>query len=174
MCNGVTLNVDLKGITDKMTTFQYTLNDAYFEAIGASDITNGNVICDLVVRKAETFFELNFYIEGTVQVQCDRCLDVMNQYIHTDNQLIVKLGEEYSEDDDFITIVEDDGVLDVSWFIYEFIALSIPVQHVHDADECNAEMMRLLNEHSLIGKEAEEEVIVDPRWSKLSGLFDEK
>lgn len=44
----------------------------------------------------DTFYELISYIDGTVAVPCDRCLEDMDQSITADNKLIVKLGEEYS------------------------------------------------------------------------------
>lgn len=66
-----------------------------------------------------------------IHIPCDICLDDMDQSIETDNRLVVKFGEDYSEDDDLVTVAENEGILDVSWFIYEFIALNIPIKHVH-------------------------------------------
>ena len=50
----------------------------------------------------------------------DICLDDMDQTIETNDRLVVKFGEEYSEDDDLVTVAENEGILDVAWFIYEF------------------------------------------------------
>ena len=55
----------------------------------------------------------------------------MDQTIETNDRLVVKFGEKYSEDDDLVTVAENEGILDVAWFIYEFIDLNIPIKHVH-------------------------------------------
>ena len=66
--------------------------------------------------------------------------------IEADNKLVAKFGEEYSEDDDLITVPENEGILDVAWFIYEFIELVIPIKHVHAPGKCNPAMMKMLDE----------------------------
>ena len=105
---------------------------------------------------------------------CDRCLDEMSQPIAADNRLAVKLGAEYSDGDDLVTIDENEGILDVSWFIYEFIVLAIPIKHVHEPGLCNAAMIEALEEHSAARSSDEEEVQdVDPRWQALLKLKDE-
>ncbi len=57
---------------------------------------------------------------------------------------VVKFGEDYSEDDDLVTVAENEGILDVSWFIYEFIDLNIPIKHVHAPGKCNPAMIEML------------------------------
>ena len=96
----------------------------------------------------------------------------MEVVIDADNRLAARLGAEYSEDDDLITVDENDGTIDVAWFIYEFIELALPIRHVHAAGKCNPAMVELLNKHSAAqGGEAEEEhTSMDPRWAELKKL----
>lgn len=167
-----TLRVDLKGLSTEKTVYNYALDDDYFKAIEAPDVRKGKLTCELVVKKTSTLFELDFHTEGTIQIPCDRCLEDMDQDICTDDKLVVKFGEEYSEEDDYVTIPEDEGILDVSWFIYEFIVLNIPIKHVHASGLCNAAMIKLLEEHTITRSSGEdEESAIDPRWSKLSELL---
>ena len=147
------------------------LDSAYFEAIEAPEVRRGNVCVDLMIHRTENFFDLDFSINGTVMVPCDLCLDDMEQPIETDNHLVVKFGEEYSEDDDLITVEEADGTLDVAWLIYEFIALDIPIKHVHAPGKCNAAMIKALEEHSATRSSGEDDAEeMDPRWSELKKL----
>jgi uncharacterized metal-binding protein YceD (DUF177 family) len=114
------------------------------------------------------FFELLFHTEGSVIVSCDRCLDDMEQPIETDNRLMVKLGDAYSEVDDTVTIDENEGILDVSWFIYEFVMLAIPIKHVHAPGKCNSVMTQKLEELSGAVRSSKEEAeLADERWSAL-------
>ena len=149
----------------------FDLNDDFFGALDGSQLEHGALHVSVSIRKMAGFFELLFHTEGSVVVTCDRCLDDMDQPIETDNKLVVKLGDTYSEDDDTVTIDENEGILDMSWFIYEFIMLSIPIKHVHAPGKCNSAMTQKLEELSgAVRSGEEEEEAIDPRWEKLKNL----
>ena len=165
------MKVDLKALKEGVTQLHFCLGDEYFEAIEANDFQRGNIDVDLDIRYTEDFYEFQFRINGVVLVPCDRCLEDMEQSIETENRLVVKLGEEYSEDDDLVTVAEDEGILDVAWFIYEFIDLNIPIKHVHAPGKCNPAMIRMLEEHTVARSDEEEgEKSMDPRWEALLKL----
>ena len=171
MCSLERLKIDLKSLTDGVTILEFDLDDQFFEALDTSDVKQGALHVSVSIRKATGFFELQFHTEGTVTVTCDRCLDDMEQPIAADNRLVVKLGAVYSEEDDVITVSEDEGILDTSWLIYEFVVLAIPIKHVHAPGKCNPAMSQVLEE--LSADRSSDEVSdqpIDPRWSKLANL----
>ena len=171
MCSLEELKIDLKDLSEGVSTFRFNLGDAWFESLEEGEIKQGNVSVSIDVDRTDDYFNLDFHVEGFVTVPCDRCLDDMDQPIVSDQHLVAKFGEEYSEDDDLITVKEADGTLDVAWLIYEFIALDIPIKHVHAPGKCNAAMIKALEEHSATrssGEDATEEM--DPRWSELKKL----
>ena len=162
--------IDLKALPQGVTNLEFKLDDEYFQAIDAPDIQRGELKSSLSINRTDDFYELNFHTEGVVHIPCDICLDDMDQTIETNDRLVVKFGEEYSEDDDLVTVAENEGILDVSWFIYEFIALNIPIKHVHAPGKCNPAMIEMLNQHSAARSGEEEEETVDPRWEALLKL----
>jgi uncharacterized metal-binding protein YceD (DUF177 family) len=165
------LKIDLKSLTDEETTLSFDLDDSYFATLDGADVKKGSLHVSVSIRKATGFFELLFHTVGTVIVPCDRCLDDMEQPVETDNRLIVKFGSEYSEEDDIIVVPEDEGILDASWIIYEFVALVIPIRHVHAPGKCNPAMTKALEELSADRSSDEESSqAVDPRWEKLKNL----
>ena len=165
------LKIDLKALKDDELRQTFDLDEEFFEALDGSQVERGTLHVSVSIRKMTGFFDLHFHTEGTVTVACDRCLDDMNVPIETDNCLTVKLGATYAEDDDTVTIAEDEGILDTSWFIYEFIVLAIPIKHVHAPGECNSAMTQRLEELSGAARSGEEEVeMTDPRWSALMKL----
>ena len=171
MCSLEQFKIDLKRLTDEVTTFEYNLDNRFFAALDSSELRQGTLHVSVSIRKAIGFFELQFHSEGIVTVTCDRCLDDMDQPISTDNRLVVKLGTAYSEEDDVIIVSEDEGILDTSWLIYEFIMLAIPIKHVHAPGKCNPAMSKVLEELSTDRSSDEESnQPVDPRWSKLAEL----
>ena len=91
----------------------------------------------------------------------------MEQSVETDNRLVVKLGSEYSEEDDIIVVPEDEGILDTSWIIY----VVIPIRHVHAPGKCNPAMTKALEELSADRSSDEEsDQPIDPRWEALLKL----
>ena len=171
MCSLERCKIDLKGLTDETTVLEWDLDNSFFGALDQTEVEGGALHVSLSIRKASGFFELLFHTVGTIDIACDRCLDLMEQPIETDNHLTVKLGSTASEDDDTVTVDEDEGILDTSWLIFEFVALAIPIQHVHATGKCNPAMTKALEELSADRSGDEESTqAIDPRWEKLKNL----
>jgi len=171
MCSLERYKIDLKALTEDITPLEWQLDNQFFQSLEDAQVQNGSLHVSGSIRKAVGFFELILHTEGTVQVPCDRCLDMMDQPIEADLRLVVKIGPEYQEEDDIITVDENEGVLQMAWFIYESIVLAVPIQHVHQPGECNDAMMRVLEEHSAArSSDADAEENIDPRWSALKNL----
>jgi uncharacterized metal-binding protein YceD (DUF177 family) len=171
MCSLEQYKINLKGLVDEVTSLDYDLDDSYFTALDSSELEHGVLHVSGSIRKATGFFELLLHVEGTVAVACDRCLDNMDQSIMTDQRLIVKLGIADSEEDETIVVEENEGILDLSWFIYELIVLAIPIKHVHAPGKCNPAMSQVLEELSTDRSSDEESSQpIDPRWNKLATL----
>ena len=82
-------------------------------------------------------------------------------------------------------VPEEEGTINVAWFLYEFIALAIPIKHVHAAGKCNKAMAAKLRQHTArslddleepLDEEQEEmsgeDAAVDPRWEALKGFLE--
>lgn len=180
-------NIPLEDLPEGMSTFEYVLERKFFDAIEGEEVRKGNVAVVVHVKRSSATFELNFEIKGVIQIPCTRCLDDMDQEVDTRNRLIVKFGEEYSEESDEIVIIpEDEGEINIAWFLYEFIALTIPIKHVHPAGECNRIVSSKFRKHRAVSTddesednegggdedfaEEEESRSNDPRWDALKGL----
>ena len=170
MCSLEPFKIDLKSLTDETATLAWDVNDSFFQALDESELQSGSLHVSGSIRKAVGFFELLLHTVGTVRIPCDRCLDMMDQPIEADLRLVVKLGSEYTEDDDIITVDEKEGILDTAWIIYESIVLAVPIQHVHQLGECNVAMSEKLQELSAARSSDADAQNIDPRWEALLKL----
>jgi uncharacterized metal-binding protein YceD (DUF177 family) len=171
MCSLECLKVDLKGLKEDETSLDFCLDDSYFAALDSAEVRKGSLHVSVSIRKASGFFELLIHADGTLIIPCDRCLDDMDQPVETDTRLTVKFGSEYSEEGDIIVVEENEGILDLTWIIYESVALAIPIRHVHAPGKCNTAMTEVLEELSADRSSDEEsDQPVDPRWSELLKL----
>ncbi|MGL5619718.1 MAG: YceD family protein, partial [Tannerellaceae bacterium] len=154
------------------------------------EVQKGKVKVLLTLKRTPLMFDLSFKLDGVAYVPCDRCLDDVEIPIDTTAKLIIKFGHEYSEEsDEVIVIPEEEGEINLAWFIYEFVALAIPMKHVHAPGKCNKSMSSKLKKHSARqaddeevdgdddGFEYEEDTVVDeapqdPRWDALKDLLE--
>lgn len=179
--------IDLKGLAADSASYEFLLDNVFFANIDGPEVQKGKVTVSLVVKRISGAFEFVFKTEGVVCVPCDRCLDEMELPITSTDKLYVKFGVDYAEEkDNMIIIPEAEGDINIAWFIYEFVALSVPMKHVHLPGKCNKEMVGKLNRHlrtvsddenDEIGNDEEdmgevEENFSDPRWSELKKILD--
>ncbi len=176
-------NIPLKSLSTGKHEFKFTLDNKFFELIddGTADVKRGSIDVLVSVKRTSVTFDFDFEISGKVFVPCDRCLDDIKMDVLTNNRLIVKFGAEYSEESDEIVIIpEEEGEINIAWFLYEFVVLSLPAKKVHPPGSCNKVMSSKLNKHKvsstgdeedmddLDGDDMEDDVAdSDSRWDAL-------
>lgn len=186
--------IDLKGMKENSAHYEFLLGNDFFAAIDSPELQKGKVTVELDVKKSAQAFELNFQSHGVVVVLCDRCLDEMDQEVTSTDKIFVKFGAEYADEGDNLIIVpEEDGDINVAWIMYEFIALAIPMKHVHAPGKCNKAMSGKLNKYLRTSADDEEDLEpvdddadatdendvveeveekpIDPRWNELKKLL---
>lgn len=153
-----TYKLPLKVLTEGTHSFEYNLNDDYFIKIDSPEVQKGNVNAKVTLTKTALTYALDFKLHGMVYVSCDRCLDNMEQEVTYIGKLYVKFGDDYSqESDEVVVIPESEGEINIAWFLYEFIILSIPIKHVHPPGTCNKMMSGKLKKHLIHKVAAEDE-----------------
>lgn len=171
--------------------YEFLLDNLFFAHIDGPEVQKGKVNVELTVKKTSRAFELSFQTAGVVWVPCDRCLDEMEQPVTSSDKLMVKFGHEYTEEgDNLIVIPEEEGEINVAWFMYEFVALAIPMKHVHAPGKCNKTMTGKLSKHlrttndeegeegsfaggeDIVIEETDTEEQIDPRWNDLKKILD--
>ncbi len=149
--------------------FDFEIDDKFFDATETVDIEHGQVHVDVDLTRQERMLILECGIAGRVELKCDRCLEPYDQPVSGRERLIVKFGEDWDEESDEVIIIpESEYQIDISQYLYEFINLLIPMQHIHPDDEngnstCDPDMIARLGQHS-------NEQASDPRWDALKKL----
>jgi uncharacterized metal-binding protein YceD (DUF177 family) len=165
--------VNIIGLSNKAHHFDFELNDGFFEKYGKEVVSKGLFDVHVTLEKKETFIDVEFEISGSTQLICDRSLEPFDYPIKEKKTIVFKYGEEAQEISDEIMIITRDQVsLDLGQFVYEFIALSIPIKKVHPSLQAEDEDDG--NEYKMIYSTSVDEEIetedTDPRWEKLKKL----
>ncbi|MCQ2342214.1 MAG: DUF177 domain-containing protein [Paludibacteraceae bacterium] len=124
--------IDLNKLELGTHVYDFQLDSAYLSGIEKSELLGGNVTvkAELDLRPASML--LHVWVDGTVQVTCDRCLDSMDIAM--------------SADDD-MEIESDAQSIDLNWLAYELIVVNLPIVHFHNPGDCNPQMDALLQQH---------------------------
>lgn len=158
--------------------FEYQIDNQFLDWMQyeGEPLKDLNCQVSLKFEKLTNLFQLQFDYNGTTQVACDRCGDDMELNIWDEHKLIIKLSfdeqmTEMQEEDDVIIFPRHESIIDVSKWVYEFLLLSIPIQHVHTTNEegkslCNPDALKILEQHQTQAKQEQR----DKLWRGLDKL----
>lgn len=177
-----TYDINYKSLSNGDHKLQFTVNQEFFNAIEGDLILGGNLVADLSIHKTEQMLQLHFDINGTIRAVCDVCLDEFNYPIEdAEGDMVVKFGDHTEElSEELYMIDEAEDVINVAQWIYEFIAVTLPIRMEHPEDEngnptCNPEMLAKVNEYMTdTNSTKDEDESIDPRWAALKDLVDKK
>lgn len=149
--------------------FDFEINNMFFEKFKYSEYTAGSLKVMVEMEKQQRMLILDFFVSGSIEVVCDRCLNIFPLEISGEYQLFVKFGSKSQEErDDVVVIPENETRLDVGHYIYEYIILSVPIRHVHQEKEdgasaCDPVILKKMQEKKVAKQD-------DSRWDVLKTL----
>jgi uncharacterized metal-binding protein YceD (DUF177 family) len=169
-------DIQVYKLDSKQHEYEYVVENDFFSEFEGDFVESGKVEIQLLLDKRENLMELNFDFSGYVDLISDRSLEPFQYPIEINKKLLYKYGEEEQElEDDVMVITKNTQVINVGHFIYETIALQIPLKKLHP-DEIEEDEEH--NDYVYID-DAEEEIEqdeenIDPRWAALKNLKKKK
>jgi uncharacterized metal-binding protein YceD (DUF177 family) len=175
-------NIDIYGLEDKQYDYDMESGDAFFEEMEQDLIEHGHFKTHVVLNKSATMIQLRFHTTGSVTLTCDRSLEPFEEPVDTDDRIILKFGDHNEELTEEIEMISrNTNRINVARYIFDFIALSLPVKKLHpslrtEEDEFDLEddeeegMLVYTSGETEEGDETEEEEQIDPRWEALKNL----
>ena len=153
-------------------TFEYDIENKFFESFKNAIIQKAAVHVNLTIDREETMLILDFEFKGSIELECDRCLDKFNYPVDENYHLIIKMegNPDVEAEDDVITISNTDHSIHLAQHLYDYISLMIPYRRIHPDNEkgesdCDPEILKKLE-----GLSHHEENHNDPRWEALKKL----
>lgn len=165
-------SVNIIGLRNAVHSFQYELNDQFFEHFESGLVSTGNFQVDVVLDKRETFIDAAFAIKGVAGLICDRSLEPFDYPIEVDKHIVFKYGDRDEEiSDDVVMIKRETEKLDLSQYMYEFISLEVPMKKLHprfrEEPDDDSEGKIIYSSGTSPDKGDQE---TDPRWDQLKKL----
>lgn len=169
--------IPIFGLENKRYEYDFESDVAFFNALEQDLIEKGSIQTHLTLEKSETMIRLDFRITGTIEQMCDRSLDLYDEPINVERLLLLKFADHNEELTDEIELIErNTHSINVSRYIFEFIATSLPMKKLHprfrSEDEQDDESEGKLIYRSDEEEQPSDEPTIDPRWAALRKLND--
>lgn len=166
-------SINIVGLSNKEHQFQFEMGNEFFRKYGTDLVSEGTFRADVALDKRETLIEVQFKIDGTAKLVCDRSLEPFDFPLEINTKIVFKYGEEFQEMTDEIIIIPRDTVtLELGQYMYEFISLSIPLKKLHPKfqDEADDDSEGRIVYSSGTDVEKKDDEDIDPRWNILKKL----
>lgn len=178
-----TFDIEVIKFKEGRHEIDFEIEDKFFQSFEDNEILNkGKLTVRVIMEKGANVIELTFLISGTVELTCDRSLEVFDHSLNISEKMIYKYGlEEQEIDENVYMITRDTPSINVAQLIYEFVLLALPAKKIHpdykneldDEDDFDTEggFIFLEDESDETEDSNEEEPKpVDPRWEQLLKL----
>ncbi|MEP1032068.1 DUF177 domain-containing protein [Ekhidna sp.] len=161
--------IEIFGLSNSTHDFNFLFNDDLFTHFENSLVSKGKGTCDVILTKTDSMITLNLKIEGSIELECDRSLELFDFPISINKEIIYKYGDEQEElSEDVFVILKGQQELNIAAFLYESISLEVPMKKLHPKFQNGPESDEMIYV-SETDKESQEESI-DPRWEALKKL----
>jgi len=160
------------GLDEGKHNFMFDIDNTFFDLFESSEIKIGKLTAEVNLIKEPQVIVMEFFINGTVNVVCDRCLDQFDLPVQYTGRLFFKFGKVPREvTDEIVILLTGQTEINIAQYLYEFIHLSLPYRKIHpDIDGksgCNPDMIKKL-ESLIVNKPGGEKHYV--RWDKLNEI----
>jgi uncharacterized metal-binding protein YceD (DUF177 family) len=167
-----TYSIPFTGLKLGKHIFDYVITNTFFDEFEYSLVKKADLQCKVELEKQETMLILSFHINGTISMNCDKCLAEYPQSIDVHEQQIAKFSEEgIDEDEEIINLTKNDHEINIAALIYEYVNVAAPFIAVcsdeGNTSYCDKEMIDRLNKLSADSGQDEK---TDPRWDVLKKI----
>lgn len=159
--------------------FEYKINKTFFEAFEYDEFNDANVNVSVTLNKKTTLLELHYSAKGSVNINCDLTNERYDQKIKNSFDVVVKFGDAYNdENEDILILPHGSYEMNISQYIYELIALAVPLKRIHPGvldGTLNSDILEKLKELSPKENDIKaDNQDIDPRWATLKKLLTDK
>lgn len=162
--------IDIFGLSNSSHEFDFSFEDEFFEAFENSLVSKGKGSCKVELKKTDSMITIDLEVNGVIELECDRSLELFEYPISAEKELIYKYGDEEKElSEDVFVITKGAQEINIASILYESIMLEVPMKKLHpkfDADDESDELIYTSDNEV----DEEKESKVDPRWEALKKL----
>ncbi len=159
--------IEIFRLSNSTHHFSFTFNDDFHTHFENNPVSKGKGHCEVILTKTDLMILLKLKIDGSIELECDRSLELFDFPVSVNTEIIYKYSDEEKElSEDVFVMPKDKQEINIAPFLYESISLKVPMKKLHpkfrNESESESDEMVYISE--------EKEDIVDPRWEDLKKL----
>lgn len=160
--------IQFSGMKEGLHSFKFDIKRSFFECFEWEVPESAAIHVNLEFEKKVNMLVLDFDIDGSITVPCDRCSAPVDVDVEYSERIMVKFGEGHLDDENIVVLPDTAHQIDVSKMVHEFIEIGTPRKRAHEEEEdCDQQALDALNQYSTIEEDNEP---TDPRWEALKKL----
>ena len=148
--------------------YEFLVTNEFFDFHSFGPVEKGDCLAKVILTKSSTLIDLTIQIKGTVELECDRSLEIFDYPLDFERKILYKFGPESQElSDEIFVIPSNTPKINIAQAIYEFIGLAIPMKKLHPRfkEESYSEVDPMINNET-----PQDDPEQDPRWDVLKKL----
>ena len=127
-----TFKIDIFRLENKQYVHEFEGEDDFFEALDQNLIQKGHFKATVALNKNETMIQMIYKISGSVELTCDRSLDIFDFPVDITQKMILKFSDHNEEiTEELMLIDRNTQYINVAQDIFDFIGLQIPIKKLH-------------------------------------------
>ncbi|MDD4820067.1 MAG: DUF177 domain-containing protein [Flavobacteriales bacterium] len=177
-------DIPISSLKSGLHTYSYSIGQDlidYFEYEDNWDDAQISAVARL--EKRTNLMELNITVNGSVHTWCDVTGEEFRLPIEGSEDLIIKIQDIPSDDDQVIVLSPLETTLNIGQYIYETIVLAVPTKRYHPdyvagkmdapipySEDKDSVSVYHSSTHNTKDKD-DDEGEIDPRWAKLKDIL---
>ena len=124
--------IDIFRLENKCYVHEFEGDDTFFQALEQELIEKGHFHATVSLDKTETMIQLNYRIVGSVELTCDRSLELFDYPFDVTQRMILKFADHTEElTEELMLLDRHVQQINVAQDIFDFIGLQIPIKKLH-------------------------------------------
>lgn len=152
---------------------QFSIDQEFFDHFEKGEVSDGDVSVTLDMFRYDTHIDATFILNGTIKLNCDRCLEPYDSPIEGEHRIIYSFDKEMDFKGyevlfadpyaNYISLVQE---------LYDFISIAVPLRKVPDESihTCDPKVLAIIFSEENESEEEDENKEIDPRWEALKKL----
>lgn len=174
-----TYKVPIFHLADGIFHYDFEFSSSFFALFEYKDLKKGNVKLQLTLNKNEHLIVATFAFEGTLELTCDRTLELFDYPVEIQEELLLRYGDSEKElSENSVQITKITEHINIAQWAYEFIVLGLPLKKLHprfkDEEDDESEFRLIYSSQNFVEEDLEEEENKNSPWNILNKLKKKK
>jgi len=137
-------SIPIKGLKIGHHDYAFSIDQVFFAAFENSMYKAGSISAEVALEKKTDHLVLDLDIRGTLDLECDRCMDLIAYPLEGSFEFLVKYDVAEREEEEVVYIHPESTEFNCAKLLYDAVVLCVPMVRTCDEIEkdCNPDVLK--------------------------------